>query len=150
MNYSEEHLDHIGRVSANFVLSAEDLDPDIITKMTGIPPDLHTRRGETRKDYKGRPLATPHMEGTWVLSSKERVVSKDLNLHLEFLLQRLLPHQDMITELLDRVGGQSYFDVLWESSYLYAGTGPVLSAEIVRGMSLLRAAIGFDIYQIDE
>lgn len=47
-------------------------------------------------------------------------------------------------------GGETYFDVLWESTYLYAGTGPLLSAQVCEGIGALRAGMGFDIYQVDE
>ena len=50
---------------------------------------------------------------------------------------------------IEKAPAKSYFDVLWESSYLYAGTGPILEENIIDGMSRLKASIGFDIYQID-
>ena len=43
--------------------------------------------------------------------------------------------------------GETFFDVLWTSNYLYAGTGPIISHGGLQGMSDLGASIGFDIYQ---
>ena len=63
-------------------------------------------------------------------------------------MERLLPHREAILELAD--GGETYFDVLWQSTYLYAGTGPLIEADCLAGVAALRAGMGFDIYQIDE
>jgi len=59
----------------------------------------------------------------------------------------LLPNQKVILQIIAEMKGETYFDVLWTSNYLYAGTGLVLSHKIVRGMSDSGASIGFDIYQ---
>jgi len=40
--------------------------------------------------------------------------------------------------------------VLWESTYLYAGTGPLIEKDCCIGIGLLEAGLGFDIYQIEE
>ena len=36
------------------------------------------------------------------------------------------------------------------SSYLYAGTGPVLAGDCIAGICELKAGLGFDIYQIES
>jgi hypothetical protein len=76
------------------------------------------------------------------------VVSKDINDHFHFLLDRLLPHSDEILSFAK--GGDTYFGVLWQSTYLYAGTGPLIDARSLAGVAMLGASMGFDIYQIDE
>lgn len=142
------YLSHIGRVKATYSLSAPDLDPDELTERLGLQPDYSCRRGDPRVDYKGRPLPRDENESVWLISS-EGIVSKDINEHLGSLMGRVGARQDFIAELVDS-GVKSYFDVLWESRYLYAGTGPVLMQSIVEDMGRLRASIGFDIYQIDS
>lgn len=82
-----------------------------------------------------------------MVSSESRVDSKDINDHINALLALLLPHQKRLSQLMDQLNAESYFDVLWTSSYLYAGTGPIISQKALRGMSDLRASIGFDIYE---
>jgi hypothetical protein len=59
----------------------------------------------------------------------------------------LLPHRETIHRFARN--GETYFDVLWESSYLYAGTGPELDRDCITGISQLGAGLGFDIYEID-
>jgi hypothetical protein len=60
----------------------------------------------------------------------------------------LLPHRLTILDFAR--DGQTAFDVLWKSTYLYAGTGPMLDADCVSGVAALGAGISFDIYQVDE
>jgi hypothetical protein len=60
----------------------------------------------------------------------------------------LLPHRDAILKLSQE--GDIYFDILWQSTYLYAGTGPIIDRDCLQGVSQLQASMGFDIYQIDE
>ena len=143
---SEEHESHIGRVQVSFVLSATDLDPDEVTEMTGLTPDESAKRGDERRNYKGQ-LITPHKEGFWIISSQGKVESKDINDHFDFLLDILLPHRKTFLQIIDELNGETYFDVLWTSSYLYAGTGPLISRQALRGISELGASMGFDIYQ---
>lgn len=147
---NELYLSHIGEVGAAFVISSKTLDPSVLTLHTQIQPTLSARNGDEARDYKRHVLSTPHDEGFWRVSSNEKVFSKDVNDHCIYLLDLLLPHEDIILRTLRDVVGEACFDILWESSYLYAGTGPVLSKEVIDGVSRLNASIGFDIYQIDE
>jgi len=145
---NEAHLSHIGRVRVSFYVSAPDLNPDEVTAAIGVEPDFKARRGDERRNYGGQ-VVSPHEKGVWMISTKGRVNSKDVNKHFFLLLRILLPHQEALARLVQQVNGETDFDVLWESSYLYAGTGPLLSRDAIKGASELEAAIGFDIYQIE-
>jgi hypothetical protein len=61
---------------------------------------------------------------------------------------KLSPHAELLNQVSE--GGETFFDVLWKSTYLYAGTGPLIEARHLRGMAELNAGMGFDIYQVDE
>jgi hypothetical protein len=145
----EQHASHIGRVKVDFLLSALDLDPKTITERTGLHPDKSAKRGDERRNYK-RDLIAPHDEGFWMLSSEGKVISKDINDHIGLLLGLLLPRRETFLAVVNEMAGEAFFDVLWTSNYLYAGTGPIISREALQGMSELGASIGFDIYQDDE
>ena len=150
MSINNFHASHIGRVRVNFLIAAPDLNPQEVTAVLGIQPDKVAQRGDERRNAAGA-LLSPHEGGFWLLSSKGRVDgelhSKDLNQHLMFLLKLLLPHRESILRFAG--SGETYFDVLWESSYLYAGTGPVIRPECIEGIAQLAASLGFDIYQIE-
>ena len=146
---SELHASHIGKVKVEFFLSALALEPSTITDWTGIQPDRMARRGDERRNYKGD-LIAPHDDGFWAITSEGKVNSKNINDHLNFLLELLLPHREKLLRVVDEMNGEAYFDVLWTSSYLHAGTGPIISREALHGMSNIGASIGFDIYQEDN
>lgn len=145
---SELHNSHIGRVAVAFYLSSSDLDPERVTLGIGVDPTSTSKKGEDVFSLKGE-VGGQQKEGFWCLSSKGLIDSKDVNDHFGQLLEALLPHRNLILQLIDEFDAESFFDVLWESSYLYAGTGPVLSVKCIEGISRLRGAVGFDIYQIE-
>ena len=143
---NEHHASHIGRVQVDFFLSARDLDPNTVSQITGLKPDRDAKRGAERRNYKGQ-LIAPHDEGFWMISSRGRVESKDINDHFDSLLMLLLPHREKLVQIIDQTQGEAFFDVLWTSNYLYAGTGPMISRQAIQGISNLGASLGFDIYQ---
>jgi len=145
MAISEFHAAHIGRVRVGFILSGPNLDPRLVTDTLCIQPTNSAQRGEVRHNAEGVLLA-PHVEGFWRVDTEGRVSSKDINDHLTYLLALLLPHRKTI--LMFRRGGEAYFDVLWESTYLHAGTGPLINQECLSGVARLGAGMGFDIYHI--
>jgi len=147
MGISESHASYIGRVGVDFCLSGDELEPGVVTSRIGIPPSVSARRGDARLGPQGREVGT-HNIGLWRLSSEGAVLSKDINDHFAVLLDRLLPHQAVLREFA--AAGEAFFIVFWESSYLYAGTGPVIDSRAVSGAAALGAGMDFDIYQIDE
>ncbi len=133
MTVSEFHASHIGRVAVSFHLSSPNLEPDIVTRALGIAAELVS--------------VPPSTHGFWSISSKDKIASKDINEHFRYLLRTLLPVRETILEFAK--DGETYFDVLWQSSYLYAGTGPEIAVDCIAGICQLNAGLGFDIYQID-
>ncbi len=147
---NEFYESHIGRVFVAFVISAKRLNPNGITDLVGVEPELAVTTGEHLKDYKGNALPSTHKQGFWRISSRRNIDSKDVNEHFRYILDILLPCSQELIVKINEMNGESGFDVLWESSYLYAGTGPILSKETINDVSKLNASIGFDIYQISE
>ncbi|QEL15117.1 DUF4279 domain-containing protein [Limnoglobus roseus] len=148
MAISDFHASHIRRVRVTFTVSAPELDPTEVTRRMGLTPSQSNRRGEERRHPRSGATLEPYLVGCWTVSSTPAIDSKDVNDHFRWLLDRLLPGQAVILPLATE--GETYFDVLWESTYLYAGTGPLLDAECLAGVAALNAGMGFDIYQVDE
>ena len=147
MGMNELHASHIKQVRVGFSISGQSLIPERVTEAIGIQPDHSAHRGDAKRNYHGQIIGT-HSESYWVLSTENKVESKDINDHLRYLLSRLLPYRETLLEIAE--GGETYFDVLWKSTYLYAGTGPVIEPDCLRGVAQLEAGMGFDIYQIEE
>jgi hypothetical protein len=146
MAISDFHASHIRQVWVTFCFSAPGLDPSAVTAAVGIDPTDVERQGDVRRNFAGDVLGT-YDRGCWYLSSKGSVGSKDINEHFTYLLERLLPSRDVF---IKTGAGETYFDVLWKSTYLYAGTGPLIDATSIAGIAALGAAVGFDIYQVDD
>jgi len=147
MEISELHAYHIRKVEASFWISGQNLIPEQVTEAVGIQPDFSGNKGDEKRNKLGKVMGT-HSESFWVLSTEGKVKSKDINDHLRYLLSQLLPHREAILKIADN--GETYFDILWQSTYLYAGTGPVIERDCLQGAAQLGAKMGFDIYQIDE
>jgi hypothetical protein len=145
MSLNPLHEAHIREVAVYFDLTAPDLDPESVSVVLG-GSHRSARRGDERRNVKGQVLR-PHDEGWLQINTRGRVDSKDVNKHFRWLLERLLPHRDQV---LGFANGETYFGVLWKSTYLYAGTGPMLDRDVVAGAAKLHAEIGFDIYQVKE
>lgn len=141
------HAGHIREVAVTFSVSAPDLDPDAVTAATGLQPDRQARRGDERRNRAGK-LLQPEKEGWWALGTRGKLDSRDVREHFHYLLARLLPHAGALRAFAE--GGETYFDVLWKSTYLYAGTGPIFDPASIAGAAELGAGMGFDIYQVHE
>lgn len=143
----EFHASHIRRVYVEFYIGAPQLDPFLVTERLGLTPSRFARRGDERRNVVGDVVGLEE-NGWWQIRTEGIVDSKDINAHFHFLLHRLLPHCQEVRSFAS--GGDTYFGVLWQSTYLYAGTGPLIDAESLAGVAMLGASMGFDIYQIDE
>lgn len=124
------HEAHIRGVAVTFSVSAPDLDPDAVTAATGLQPDDSARRGDVRRNRAGTPLR-PEAEGWWALGTRGKLESNDVREHFRYLRERLLLHAEALRDFAR--GGETFFDVFWQSTYLYAGTGPLLDAADLAG-----------------
>jgi hypothetical protein len=152
MSISELHAFHIRRVNVGFVISGPKVDPELLSTLLKIQPDSSARKGDEKRNLKGSLMGSEE-NCWWKIDSLTHlkltdIRQKDINEHLDVLLEILLPHLDILNSFSE--GGETFFDVLWESTYLYAETGPVIDAGYLRGVADLKAGLGFDIYQQDE
>jgi hypothetical protein len=142
MEYSEFHLSTIVKVGAGFGFFNFDFHPDIITSTLGITPDEIRIKDEIRTHPNEKEFKTPF--NSWGLSSNSD--SKDINVHLRVLLQRL----EGLEAKFKPEFGQPCFDILYKSNYLYVGSGPWFEVDVIAGIARLKAEMVFDIYQVDE
>src|SRR5437016_5796852 len=90
------------------VALAPELEPSLVTERLGVTPSGFARRGDQRRNYSGDILGLEE-NGWWQVGTEGFVVSKDINDHFHFLLDRLLPHGDEIQGFAK--GGNTYFGV---------------------------------------
>lgn len=150
MAIDKYHAAHIRGVHVGFCLSQENLDPLEITKCLNIQADASAKKGDIIiNPFNAKAPPGYHREGQFSIFSEGKVFSKDINDHFIYLLKILLPVSEQILEFV-KDGYETFFDVHWESTYLYAGTGPLIDKRCMMGVGLLQAGMGFDIYQINE
>jgi hypothetical protein len=152
MTIGKLHASHIRRVNVGFIISGPKVDPGELSTLLKLQPDSSAQKGDERRNNKGILLGFEE-HSWWRIDSRSRlkvkgIRQKDINEHLKVLLKVLLPHCELLNKFAE--DGEIFCDVLWESTYLYAGTGPLIEAQYLRGIANLNAGIGFDIYQIDE
>jgi Domain of unknown function (DUF4279) len=116
----------------------ESLDPAEVTKRLRIEPTDWQRRGESRKPG-GRPAK---LHG-WFLSSDGEVESRDVRLHLDWLLSRIAPQADAILGL-QRDGCHMDVSCYWVSTSGHGGPSvrPAQMGELAR----LGLELWFDVY----
>ena len=96
MSDSDAYNDNYGtcyQTSAAFRVMHLDLDPDSISQQFGLHPNWAYRKGQPRG---GR--STPSKFGNWGFETENKLESRDLRHHLDWLLDLLEPHR---TVLLD-------------------------------------------------
>ena len=82
----------------------DSLDPLDVTRLLRLPSDHAHRNGEPRirrrRDGTIREYA-PYRQGMWSMSSETWVSSKDLNAHVEWLLEQLEPRKAEVLRLME-------------------------------------------------
>ncbi len=142
MTLSEFHESTIVEVSAGFGFSGFECLPSEITAYACLDPDETMVKGDFRLIRGDRTIENA-FSSWWISSNSE---SKDVNVHLRQLLDRISPE---LSPFPERFGTPS-FSILWKGNYLYAGSGPFYESDVLLGMARLNAMLWHDIYQIDE
>ncbi|MEO8286018.1 MAG: DUF4279 domain-containing protein [Chloroflexota bacterium] len=127
---------------ASIRFSGRNLDPEAVTRALGISPSTSFRRGQERATNK------KWNHGHWGLTSEGNVSSTDLELHITWLVDQLLPVQDRLRDLLHSgdYEGKIMADIFcyWESAT--GNGGPGFSPELMGKLSSLGLSLELDIY----
>ena len=126
------------RTYATLRIYPESLDPAEVTKRLRIEPTDWQRRGESRK-----PGSRPAKLHGWFLSSDGEVESRDVRLHLDWLLSHIAPQADAILAL-QREGCRMDVSRYWVSASGHGGPSvrPAQMGELAR----LGLELWFDVY----
>lgn len=125
------------RVYATLRLWGKALDPDRVTRLLHLTPSAYHRLGTPR----GKKGIWPH--AYWEIDSENQVVSTDLALHIEWLLNQIEPVQ---ADFMALRATEIHADIFcfWES--LTGHGGPVFSPLLLRRIAALNLTLGLDIY----
>ena len=134
------------RTLAALRIYADNLDPDMVTDCLGIRPTSSQRKGEIKTNSRGKQRTIKI--GAWFLSSEDRVQSKDLRRHLDWLLALVLPRAEAVRSLQTIDGVTMNVNCIWWSAR--GGGGPTLWPEQMRGLADLNLECSFDVSFYDE
>ena len=119
----------------------DSINPSELTEKFGIQPSKTQIKGEVRS---GRVRNWPT---AWFLESKEKVESKEVRRHIDWLFEQLKGKSEVIRELQIN-GSEIHLYCFWESALGHGG--PMLDSEILRKIASLNIGISFDIYFDDD
>ena len=108
-----------------------------LSERLGVQPSRTHVNGEIRNGKVKRwPTA-------WVLESSERIQSKDVRRHIDWLLQQIENKSEVLEELMD-AGSDIHISCFWVSAVGHGG--PMLDQDILKRIAKLNIGIAFDIY----
>jgi hypothetical protein len=125
-------------LGCDFAVFSDALDPEDLSRRIGVEADWSLPPVPAKRDRKGL-VRERGRRGCWLLHSKDRVASGDVNEHLRHLLAILLPHREAI--LAASEAGVASFSVLWAGTDYPHHSGPTIAADCVAGVAELRAEI---------
>ena len=142
MSLSESYESTIIGIEVYFGFDQFECEPDDITRTLLVQPDIIQRKGDVLRHVNGK-TALSHCS-KWLIQS--RCISKDVNEHLRELLSRLRSMKVPIPIEY----GIPCFQVVWKGNYLYAGSGPFYTNDVLKGIASVGANLYQEIYQVDD
>ena len=121
-------------------------DPDFVTQRLGVTPTSISKKGDIIRTKLGRTRVTNN--NIWLLSSEEKVDSKDLRRHLDWLMKKLVPAEKALKSIQNLAGITMTIKCVWWSAHGHGG--PALWPEQMKAMAALNLECGFDIYFVSE
>jgi len=133
------------RTYASLRLVGEHVDPDVVSRITGLRADRACRRGDVVKVARPHPDAIhTRQHGLWLITSEGQIETADLEDHVEWLLQKIEPAKDEMVAYVQETG--SWADVFCFCEVAGGGGGPVLSPRLLRRMGEAGLSVSLDIY----
>ena len=126
------------RTFATFRLWGKELEPGQVTEMLSLTPSKAFKRGDQRTETK----RWPH--GYWGITSENQVLSTDLALHIEWLIDRLEPVQSQLGRIMAEEGVKADIFCFWESRTGHGG--PSFGPKLLKRIAALNLELGLDIY----
>jgi hypothetical protein len=139
---------------ASFRLRGDALDPEAITRATGLTPHQAHRKGDRRpsserRRARGRPELPPWRSGLWSLHSERALPRTDNHLedHVAWLLDQLEPLAEVLTQF--RLDDDLTADFFCGYFMHQSNGGFEFSSRTLGRIVALGATLGVDIYGPD-
>jgi hypothetical protein len=142
----DENYETCERCYAVFRIFSGSISPDIITANINIIATCARSKGELLASKTGRKRIVT--ENKWFLSSEEKVLSKDLRCHLDWLLEKLYPSLEAIRQLQEKPDIKMNVICNWWSAL--GGGGPVLWPEQMSRLAELNLECAFSFVDYND
>lgn len=130
------------KTSAAFRIMHADLNPDTVSRELGLQPDWAYHKGQPRG---GR--NTPSKFGNWGFETDNKVVSRDLRHHLDWLLDVLEPHRARLFHWQQKGYNMDIF-CMWVKA---SGTGgPTLSPRNMARLANLNLLVSIEFWNHED
>lgn len=131
----------IQQVEVSLVFTDFEMDPEEITEKLGLQPDDLRRKGETRRLENGQEFVVPF--NLWSFKSPESSLDPNVQIRAIF---------DLLESVGTRVNPEwkPFFNILWKSRVLGAGSGPFYEKDVIEGIARIGAEIYQDLYHVEE
>jgi Domain of unknown function (DUF4279) len=126
------------RTYAGLRIFSTELDPDAVNRSLGVEASHSHVTGDPVGRMGGR-----RKSGAWILSTEDRVTSKDLKRHVDWLLDAIEPKAEAFTALIG-AGAMADIFCYWESRSGHGG--PDLSPRQMARLVRLNLSLGLDVY----
>lgn len=130
--------EHVHRTYATFLLRAKDLDPDHVTHVVGTLPTFAHKRGEPRS------RSRTWRQGFWEICTKDNIASKNLVVHIEWLLSQLEGSSQQLLEVIKEYQSDAEIRCYWESEAGYGGLD--FSSQLIKRIASLNLDLLISIY----
>jgi uncharacterized protein DUF4279 len=132
--------DHPDGKYVTFRLMGADLDPDKVTRATGLTPDREHRRGDPK------PSGSPYREGQWSICSSPPLPKTGNGLvdHLRWLIERLGPHAPALRRICEE--DELHADFFCGYFMGQANSGFAIDPATLESIAALGADLGIDVY----
>lgn len=125
-------------VYAKLILRGKGLDPQDVTNSLGLNPSMSFRQGDWRNE------ADKWKHNFWSLSSKGKVQSSDLTIHLEWLLNQLDPEKSKFLDILKEKNIDAEISCFWILPTNHENLS--LAPGLIKDISELGLGLNIDIY----
>jgi len=131
---------------AELLIYPGEVHPDVITFLLGISATQINIAGTSFTNSKGKSREIK-ISG-WFLSSKDKVNSKDLRDHIDWVMMQLSRSRDALHEIQNTRSVKMTLKCTWRSKDGHSG--PVLWPQQMTAISALGLECSFDIYFDDQ
>lgn len=126
------------RMFVSFILIGKDLNPNAISSSLGLSPSKSFKRGDMRT------ITEKWKHGYWEICSSDNVNSLELETHLRWITDQLMPVNQSLQKILNTQNVKAKISCFW----IFRTSRGVftLAPQLIRHLSELGIGIDFDIY----